>query len=193
MHTLGPITRLQIQRAALKVGEKPNRIYDPAPLLAVERLRIEPDGIVATYQGAEVLDVHHRRHPESRNTDGLNGMSIGFTGHYALMAERFGEHLSVGCAGENLIVTCDRRVMPDELTGGLVILDAAGRHKLTVGMVQVAAPCRPFTGFALKGVRVPPEELKASLQALDNGVRGFYGVVTGVADVEIGDVIATAG
>src|SRR2546425_816411 len=44
MHNVGRIVRLQIQRSSLKTGEKPNRTYDPAPLLAVDRLALGPDG-----------------------------------------------------------------------------------------------------------------------------------------------------
>src|SRR6266513_3122825 len=44
MRDLGRIVRLQIQRASLKTGEKPTRVYDPTPLLAVDRLALAPDG-----------------------------------------------------------------------------------------------------------------------------------------------------
>src|SRR2546422_3044952 len=44
MRDIGRIVRLQIQRASLKTGEKPTRVYDPTPLLAVDRLALGPDG-----------------------------------------------------------------------------------------------------------------------------------------------------
>ena len=44
MRDIGRIVRLQIQRASLKTGEKPTRVYDPAPLLVVDRLALGPDG-----------------------------------------------------------------------------------------------------------------------------------------------------
>jgi hypothetical protein len=192
MHTLGPIVRLQIQRSALKVGDKPNRTYITDPLLAVERVRVDPDGIVASHLGADVLDVHHRQHPETRNEDGLNGLSIGFTSHYGVMQHRFGPHMTVGCAGENLIIETDRVITLDELAAGVTVMDPAGRVKLTISGVQVARPCRPFSGFAWKGARVEPEVMKATLQFLDGGTRGFYGVAEGVAELAVGDVLAVS-
>ena len=35
MSELGRVVRLQVQTGSLKLGERPNRVYDPAPLLAV--------------------------------------------------------------------------------------------------------------------------------------------------------------
>src|SRR6266853_1397103 len=105
MHNVGRIVRLQIQRSSLKTGEKPNRTYDPAPLLAVDRLALGPDGALgAGSDGSWVVDVHHRAHPRTKNEDGAHGVSIGFTSHYALMRERFGDRVTLGCAGENIIV-----------------------------------------------------------------------------------------
>ena len=191
MHTIGPIVRLQIQRSPLKIGEKPNRRYVTDPILAVQRVRIEPDGIVASHQGVEVIDVHHRGHPATRNDAGQNGLSVGFTSHYRAMEERFGDHMVLGCAGENLIVHTDRVITLDELAGGVTILDAAGRTKLSLSGVQVAVPCRPFAGFALKGRRVEAEVMKDTLQFLHDGLRGFYGIIDGIAEVAVGDVLAT--
>jgi hypothetical protein len=50
----------------------------------------------------------------------------------------------------------------------------------------VARPCRPFTGWAL-GQQVDPEVLKDSLQFLDVGMRGYYCVAEGVAEIAVGD------
>src|SRR3989454_10864344 len=46
MRDLGRIVRLQIQRSSLKTGEKPLRVYDPTPCLAVARLAVGPDGVL---------------------------------------------------------------------------------------------------------------------------------------------------
>src|SRR5437588_713120 len=46
MRELGRIVRLQIQRSSLKTGEKPRRSYDPAPLLAVDRVAVGPEGVL---------------------------------------------------------------------------------------------------------------------------------------------------
>ncbi len=119
MRTIGTVARLQIQRSSLKTGEKPNRAYDPAPLLPVSRLTVTPDGVLgAGPDGGWIVDVHHRAHPETKNEDGLHGVSVGFTSHYAAMRERFGDRIVVGCAGENVIVTADRMFTYEELAGG---------------------------------------------------------------------------
>src|SRR5207244_1675063 len=104
MRDLGRIVRLQIQRASLKTGEKPWRVYDPTPLLAVSRLAVGPDGVLGEGpEGSWLVDVHHRMHPSTKNDDGAHGLSIGFTSDYALMPERFADRVTPGCAGENVL------------------------------------------------------------------------------------------
>ncbi len=75
MHDLGRIVRLQIQRSSLKTGEKPTRVYDTAPLLAVDRLALGPDGALGEGPGGSwLVDVHHRAHPHTKNDDGVHGL-----------------------------------------------------------------------------------------------------------------------
>ena len=89
MRDVGAIVRLQIQRSSLKTGEKPHRRYDPAPLLSVERLAVTPDGVLGLSDGdAWLVDVHHRAHPQTKNEDGLHGVSVGFTAHYDAITSR---------------------------------------------------------------------------------------------------------
>ena len=192
MRILGPIVLLQIQRSALKVGQKPNRRYDPAPLLAVDRLEIGPEGAVARPNGDQVLDVHHQRHPASRNNDGENTLSVGFTSHYAAMQRRYGAHMALGCAGENIVVQADRPVTPGEVAGGLVILSAEGTERLRLVRASVAHPCKPFSGFAHRHELVEPDVLKETLRFLDGGMRGYYCApqVTDRVEVCVGDVVA---
>jgi hypothetical protein len=86
MREIGKIQQLQIQTSSLKVGERPHRRYDPSPIMQVERLRITPEGVIGIAgDGSRITDIHHARHPHSRN-DGDNAVSIGFTAHYTLMA-----------------------------------------------------------------------------------------------------------
>ena len=187
MRTIGTITRLQVQRSSLKTGEKPNRMYDPTPLLPVQCLSVTPDGVLgAGSEGGWIVDVHHRAHPETKNEDGLHGVSVGFTSHYAAMRERFGERIVVGCAGENVIVTADRMFIPEDLAAGVAIVTADGTERVRLKVLQVAHPCRPFTGWALGG-RVESEVLKENLQFLDGGTRGFYCAPEGSATVNVGD------
>src|SRR6266487_3996123 len=73
MRTIGIVTRLQIQRDSLKRGEKPTRVYDPTPLLAIPALHVTPDGALGgTADGTWSVDVHHRDHPYTKNADGLH-------------------------------------------------------------------------------------------------------------------------
>src|SRR5712692_36207 len=120
MQDIGRIVRLQIQRGSLKTGEKPTRVYDPTPLFAVDRLALGPDGALGEgSDGSWLVDVHHRAHPRTKNEDGAHGVSLGFTSHYALMRDRFGERIAPGCAGENILAEADRRLDVADLQGGL--------------------------------------------------------------------------
>jgi hypothetical protein len=189
MRPLGPIVRLQIQRASLKTGAPPQRAFDPAPLLAVPRLAVGPDGVLgAGPEDAWLVDVHHRAHPATKNEDGLHGVSVGFTAHYDAMRERFGGRLTTGCAGENLIAETGGRLHLPDLAGGLAVLAPDGQERVRLRVLEVARPCRPFTGWALGGT-VEPEVLKQSLQFLDEGMRGFYCVGEGTGIVEVGDLL----
>ncbi|HET8713229.1 MAG TPA: hypothetical protein VFM23_06045 [Gemmatimonadales bacterium] len=192
MRTIGTVTRLQIQRGSLKRGEKPTRHYDPTPLLSVQTLAVSPDGALgASPDDPEswIVDVHHRVHPKTKNEDGLHGISLGFTSHYGAMREHFGDRIAVGCAGENIIAHAERRLTYDELAGGVAIVAPDGTERVRLRVLQVAHPCRPFTGWAL-GKMVEPEELKKHLQFLDNGMRGFYCAGEGTGTVKLGDSIA---
>jgi hypothetical protein len=189
MRTIGTITRLQIQRGSLKTGAKPTRRYDPSPLLSVQQLNVTPDGALGARDDEWIVDVHHRAHPLTKNEDGLHGLSLGFTSHYDAMRERFGERIDVGCAGENIIATASKRLAYEELAEGVVILSPEGIERVRLRVLQVAHPCRPFTGWAL-GQTVEPDELKTHLQFLDNGMRGFYCQGEGTGTVSLGDSIA---
>jgi hypothetical protein len=188
MHPIGTIVRLQIQRGSLKTGAKPNRRYDPAPILSVEQLQVSPDGVLGGMADAWIVDVHHRAHPATKNADGLHGVSVGFTSHYAAMRERFGARVVPGCAGENIILETDRRFTFDDLRAGLAIVDGTGQERVRLRVLDVARPCRPFTGWAL-GQHVEPEVLRDSLKFLDQGMRGFYCLGIGSGTVSLGDQV----
>lgn len=191
---LGRIARLQIQRAPLKTGQKPEQRYEPSALLAVETLTLTPQGAEARGPGgARLLDVHHARHPQTRQNDGENALSVGFTAHYARMRERFGEQVRLGCAGENILVETGETVAPEQAAGGFVVETAAGR-RVRLGRVRVAAPCRPFTRYLLQP-GAEPGRLKDGLQFLDGGLRGFYVSLLQAepAVVSVGDTVYLAG
>ncbi|MDQ7035993.1 MAG: hypothetical protein Q9P01_14505 [Anaerolineae bacterium] len=110
MQKIGTIQFVQIQRESLKEGVEPNRRYNPEPLLTVEKIRLMPDGIIGiTGSGEKIIDVHHVKHQGSRNR-GDNNISIGFLQNYDAMRKRFGDHLTDGIAGENIIVDAEVEV-----------------------------------------------------------------------------------
>lgn len=189
MRPLGPLVRLQVQRSSLKVGEKPLRSYDPAPLLAVGRLALSPEGALGSApDGGWIVDVHHRGHPATKNADGLHGVSVGFTAHYDAMRRRFGERLTLGCAGENLIAETAGQLSFDDVARGLAILAPDGTERVRLKVLEVAHPCRPFTGWALGGT-VESAVLKEHLQFLEGGMRGFYCNAEGTGTVQVGDLL----
>lgn len=164
---LGSIVRLQVQRDPVKArGEG----YDPTPILAVDEAAIGPLGMVGRYDGAWVVDAHHGAHPRSR-AGGRRALSIGFTAHYAAMADHFGS-APLGCAGENIIVETDRMIGAETLEGDLIVTTADGELRLTGA--RVATPCLEFTSFLLGRSEVAPRsEIAADVASLDEGVRGF--------------------
>lgn len=192
MQLIGKITHLQIQRSSLKVGEKPNRIYTPEPLLAVEALTLTATGAEAHLPGGEVwLDVHNARHPETKNNENENSLSVGFTHHYELIRRQFGEQVPFASGGENIIVETARRVELNEVAGGVQIQRADGSF-IRLTNVMVAEPCKPFAGYLL-GRMVDGNTLKASVQFLQNGMRGYYMALaqTEPAAINVGDAVWT--
>jgi MOSC domain len=190
LHAIGRITQVQVQRASLKAGERPYRYYDPAPLLAVDGLLLSASGVVGLSAGGEqVIDVHNADHPISKNVRGLNGISIGFTGHYQAMRGRFGPHLTDGIAGENILVESDRGFALADLGERLAIQTSTGAL-VYLAELLVAAPCVEFSQFAAsQGERLPPEALQETLQFLHDGRRGFYATLAGAP----GEAIVRAG
>jgi hypothetical protein len=192
-HVVGTVVRLQVQESSLKIGQAPRR-YDPGPLRAVSSLTVTSAGVIGQLEdGAAIVDVHHRAHPASKHR-GENGISLGFTSHYAAMRDRFGDHLDDGIAGENILVQTERRWQEADLAAGLAIELAEG-DRLALQSIVVAAPCVEFTRFALRF----PDEAKPSLtvthalQFLHAGMRGFYAGHAGEgAVVRLGDRVVLA-
>lgn len=183
---LGPITRLQIQRAILTVGERPDRRYDPSALLSVNTLTLLPEGAVAhTETGEALMDVHHRAHPQSRYRDN-NSFSFNVTGHYAAMRAEYGPHLTDGIAGENILIAYDQRLDASALVNGLAIERQSDGTLVWLREISVAHPCRPFSGYVLGGTEA---SVKEALRFLDHGTRGFYGMLAQAeaATIAIGD------
>jgi len=184
---IGAIVRLQVQRTSLKVGEKPNRVYDTSPLLSVQQIRISPYGAIALRpDGETALDVHHIDHPKSQNA-GVNSISIGFTPHYARMREHYGDHLFDGCAGENILIETSEPFALDDLEEGVLIRGGDGEVWLKVN--RIARPCLEFSRYAMRLPLAEREsaEIKGALQFLDGGTRGFYTTPQAEASLSLGD------
>ncbi len=187
MREIGLIKLVQIQRSSLKQGQRPQRYYDPAPLLVVERLLLAGPGVSALSAAGElIIDVHHAGHPETKNSMGRNGISIGFTSHYRAMRDRYGAHLSDGCAGENILVESDHVWSLDEL-GATMMIERADGQIVALDGLMTAAPCVEFSRFAhLSAEPLTSDQLRTTLQFLDGGMRGFYArLADGQPDAEI--------
>jgi hypothetical protein len=196
MRLIGRVTRLQVQQASLKVGEKPRRRYEPAPLLSVPALTLEPGGVVGhPASGDSVIDVHHREHPASKHVGGTNGISVGFTAQYAAMRSRFGDHLWDGVAGENVIVDAERPITGADLADGLLIETTDGRRARLTDLVP-AEPCVEFSRYALGLDDEAPsdERVSAALRFLRDGTRGFYARCEGEpTEIRVGDRVYLPG
>ena len=187
MREIGLIKHVQIQRSSLKQGQRPQRYYDPTPLLLVERLRLAPGGVSAvSANGESIIDVHHANHPETKNSLGMNGISIGFTSHYRAMRDQYGAHLTDGCAGENILVESDHIWSIEEL-GAALICQRSDGQMVALDSLMVAAPCVEFSRFAhVSAEPLSSDQLRTTLQFLDGGMRGFYArLADGQADTEI--------
>jgi hypothetical protein len=190
---IGTIVKLQVQRSSLKLGERPRRWFDPAPLLTVPALSLSPDGVVGLPpDGEPVVDVHNRIHPETRHGNG-NGVSLGFTSHYAGMRSRFGERLADGIAGENILVQTERDFARGDLPSRVTIEGVEGLVRLEG--VRVIEPCVEFSRYALGHTGRPAESLERvgpsvteTLIFLRFGMRGYCATyATGPTTVHLGD------
>src|SRR3989454_12155688 len=149
MREIGAVVRLQIQRSSLKTGEKPQRVYGPSPVVSVRRLAVGGDGVLGEGEDRSwLVDVHHRAHPQTKNPDGMHGVSVGFTSHYDAMRQRFSDRITLGCAGENIIVETSRRFTLEDLAAGLVCVGAGGAEGGRVNVPDGGHPGRPSPGCA---------------------------------------------
>jgi hypothetical protein len=193
---IGRIARLQVQRSSLKVpnpdGARHPRRYDPAAVVQVAALELTAGGARGLLDSATpIIDVHNAAHPASKNHEGINGISIGFSPHYIAMRERFGGHLVDGAAGENILVQTGARVEPEALNGGMIIETRDG-DQVRLERIVVAEPCVEFTRFALRLGPTDPtnDDVTEGLRFLRAGTRGFYATLAGsTAVVRPGDAV----
>jgi len=179
MQKIGTITLVQIQREPLKSVQNPNntyddRIYRTAPIQQMAKLQLTANGIIGiTAEDQALIDVHNTKHPQTRNR-GDNKLSFGFIQHYQRMQERFGEHITVGDAGENILIDADIDITHFDTTHRLFIQHADTQIELK--NIAIALPCRPFTIYCAQD-DLHGKDLKTALQFLDNGTRGYYAAV----------------
>lgn len=185
---VGRVIGLQIQLDQIKVGTSP-RLYQPQVIRAVPTFTVTKDGVIAEIDGQAAIDVHHKDHPRTRNKQ-VNGVSFGLTSYYERMQERFGPQLSVGIAGENILVETDELLTEDDLANGVAFRSPDGTLT-TIDNVYAMAPCEPFTTFCLGGVVEAPEQMREGLLFLSNGMRGFTGEIldTDTHVLQVGDTL----
>jgi len=185
--SLGPIVRLQVHAESLKR----DGAYDPGPLVVMDRAVIGASGVLGWDGTGWVVDSHHAAHPHVRG-GGHRVLSIGFTGHYERMAERFGE-VPAGVAGENIIVD-GPAVTAEDIAAGLVIRTQDGTVMELRSPVPAVA-CPGFTSHLLRSpVVLPRDEIAEHLAFLSTGTRGFILSVDHVdrgVEISIGDEVFT--
>lgn len=182
-----PVIRLQVQRSPLKPGRAPERWYDPAPLQQVEVLEMTPDGAIGTTaDGERILDVHHRRHQQTRDPKGRGGISVMGTGDYRVLRERYGPHLVDGIAGESVLVEADPGLAGLDLPDSVRLV---GDHTLELREFRVANPCVEFTRLCLRLPFDSPvdDRITQGLVDLGAGARGYRAWVAGDGPIRLGD------
>lgn len=180
LNLLGYVKLTQLQPTGLIVNTPSGEFYDPSRRLVVDSLQISPLGIEAiTPDGEHMLDIHHIDHPDKKyDNDDL--VCIGFSSHYAAMRARFGEHMIDGIAGENIIIQAEKEIWPEDLGQRLGFESSETGDITFLDVVKFAAPCEEFSHFAAQSQhqRLPAAELKATLQFLGNGRRGYLLVLS---------------
>jgi len=182
---IGRIVRLQVQAEPVKATGR----YDPSAIVTGASASIGAAGMLLWDGNGWIVDAHHRAHPRARG-GGNRPLSIGFTGHYAAMANRFGD-APVGIAGENIIVDGPAVRMSD-IADGFVVRRSNGME-VPLDAPRPAAPCLPFTSFLLgSDVVLPRERLTDELAFLSDGTRGFLvemDPTLGHVEIEVGDEV----
>ena len=178
---LGIVKLVQVQPSGLIIETPSGSFYDASRRVEVESLCITVRGIEAiTPKGEHVLDIHHIDHPD-KAYDNNDLVCIGFTSHYEGMRARFGDHMVDGIAGENIIIEYEQEVWPEDLHQQIAFENTNTGRRALLDVVSFAAPCEEFSHFAANSQyeRLPAEKLKATLQFLGNGRRGYLLVLSG--------------
>ena len=161
---IGQIEILQIHGDEVSRRDR----FDPAPLIQVDEASVDVNGMLGWTGSAWVVDNHHTSWPEPGPRRPL---SVGFTSHYEKMRERYWD-IPPGAAGENVVISCDRVVLFDDL--GEKIIIRGDDREVELLPLKVAKPCLQFSSY----MRQLPElggyeDLRDDLAFLDDGIRGF--------------------
>ena len=179
---LGTVVRLQVQTGHLKPRPSGTGHYDPAPLQQVDHLEISVQG--CTGPGG-VLDLHHADHPESRNVRLVNGLSLLPLVHYERLRATYGAHVVDGAAGENVLIETAGPWSAADLRGELLLEVDRGTVPMTDPMA--APPCVEFSRWCLRRDDLEvDDEVRAALEDLDHGARGFYLRLGGSGTLRVG-------
>lgn len=164
--SIGRIARLQVHAEPLKQ----DGAYVPDPLVSIDRAVVGRDGMLGWDSTGWIVDTHHSAHPRAKG-GGKRVLSIGFTGHYEAMADRF-ESAPVGIAGENIVVD-GPALTADDIAGGLVVRCADGTD-VELRAPKPAVACTGFASYLLDSDEVLGHEAVVDdLAFLSKGTRGF--------------------
>ncbi len=182
---IGRIVRLQVHAEPLKQ----NGAYVPDPLVSINRAVVGADGMLGWDGTGWIVDTHHTAHPRAKG-GGKRVLSIGFTGHYAAMADRF-DSAPLGVAGENIVVD-GPAVGADDIASGLVVRRADGAE-IEFRSPNPAVACTGFTSYLLNSDEVLGRDVVADhLAFLSTGTRGFIldvGHIEHPAEIAVGDEV----
>jgi len=190
---LGEVTRVQVHVDRMVQAGR----YHDELIEQVDELWLSTDGVLGC-RGSDVLvHAHHRAHPNKsrpnpRDFRPKRLLSIGFTGHHALITDRF-RKVPLGSAAEDVMVECDRQVHLDELTGGVQIRRTArGESRIDLVDAAVAKPCVPYTKFLLDDSDAADKVVAPNRAFLEDGMRGFvFGLAnqTEPVSIQVGDEV----
>lgn len=186
---IGQVVLLQIQQEPMKVGDVV-RVFTPEQSLSqVETFQLSREGVSAVIEGKTVVDAHHARHPRTRHKE-VNPVSIGFTSHYQKMQDKYGPHMVLGIAGENIIVETDDVIAEALMEKTVAVRNAEGKITVIKDLFAMP-PCEPFSRFCLRQDDVEAGVLKETLQFLHYGTRGYAGAPEdeGESVIRVGDTL----
>ncbi|MEM7094820.1 MAG: hypothetical protein AAF567_17580 [Actinomycetota bacterium] len=188
---LGPVVLVQVHIDRMVNGGR----YEHEKIVEVDALWLGPDGLIGQRGDEQLVHAHHRLHPNKTRADNRKKflparlLSIGFTGHYDQMVERFGE-APIGCAAEDVVVEHAGVVSLDDLRGGVQL--RRGDRVIALDGAAVAKPCVPFTKYLLQDQDAADDIVAPNRASLDDGIRGFlFGLAdqSETVDVAVGDTL----